>query len=509
MLSSRALAPWSRPSTALLTLGVSLAAGATAAAILIAFPNPLRALLGLVAVGAGIAALLVPPAAVLALVGGSMIFWPGGLLKAAVAALTFCVLLWALAQRRPLVPRDSLFLLQFLFLLLSTVSMLSLLATTPDRIVADAWTTPLSAFGLSHERAIRQVGWYANDFALVWMILTVVTSPRLVNRMVVVMLLTGTIIALIGLVQFRTHFIWQVSEHTLTNYVAGYSSDFTVLSINGAFRIDSLTGVPDYMAMFMQILIPFALFWALRQGSRQLQIAGVIAVIAMAVAEVLTFSRMTMVSTVLVVIPYLVAHFGLRRSMPVLAGLAVVASAVIFGYGPIRERVMSIVTDTLTLDPTTAGGWRALMIPAAIQMFADHFFFGVGVGEHEALFNTYLPSYLHIDPRFNVRQPLENGYLLVGVEMGCLALLAMIALVWMVWRRTRQLRAYFRETGQKTLLDLAHASEIAWVCIAVNALFATVMDGTFRWLWVIVALVAVLSRIRTDQMRGLPAWDRV
>ena len=83
---------------------------------------------------------------------------------------------------------------------------------------------------------------------------------------------------------------------------------------NGFYRIDSLTGAADYLGLTMQILIPFAFFWMIRQTSGQRQIVGLLAIAAMAIAMVLSFTRGIFLTTAVIVIPMLAHRYGWRYS---------------------------------------------------------------------------------------------------------------------------------------------------------------------------------------------------
>jgi hypothetical protein len=69
----------------------------------------------------------------------------------------------------------------------------------------------------------------------------------------------------------------------------------------------------------------------------------------------------------------------------------------------------------------------------------------------------------------------------------------------MGWRRLRKLQGYFRASGQRSLLDIAQAAEITWIAMACNMLLYPIVDATFRYFWVLLALIGALSRVRLDQ----------
>ena len=100
------------------------------------------------------------------------------------------------------------------------------------------------------------------------------------------------------------------------------------------------------------------------------------------------------------------------------------------------------------------------------------------------------------------QEPLHNSYLLLAIEIGFMGPLLLIMLMVLAWRRLRQLQNYFRANDQRSLLDIAQAAEITWIAMAFNMLLYPVVDATFRYFWVLLALIGALSRVRLDQDDG-------
>ncbi|HEU5101270.1 MAG TPA: O-antigen ligase family protein [Roseiflexaceae bacterium] len=471
------------PTWAIAVLGAL--AGLLAVGLLAAL-SPLWAMLVIVASVLGLLALSTPHAGLYLLTIAMIAQWPGQLMKFAGVAVAGSALLWALATRRSLVPKDLLLLI--LALLSGLIGISALVEGGGPVVIAGS------------ESALRFALSYASNLALYWMVSTLSVNVRVVERLTLAMVLAGVAIALIGFAQYRLRFIWIASEGSLqanNSILAGRDIVDEVLSWKGFYRIDSLTGAADYLGLTMQILIPFAFFWTIRQASGVRRIAGLLALAAMATAMVLSFTRGIFVTTAVIVVPMLAHRYGWRRAFPFLVAGVVLALVTVLSWTALRERIASTATELLSGRVDNAGGWRRAIIPIALQIIFDHFLFGAGVAQHKELWAKYAPSDLMYPGAY--QEPLHNSYLLLAMEIGFMGPLLLIALMLLGWRRLRKLQRYFRASGQRSLFDIALAAEITWIAMACNMLLYPIVDATFRYFWVLLALIGALSRVRLDQ----------
>jgi O-antigen ligase len=467
-------------------LGVVLGAGAgLLGAALLATQTPVRALAALAVLG-GLLILTVPHVAVYALVGATIVQWPADLIKYAGVAVAGAVGLWALATRRPLVPRDRLF---------AILALLSGLVLIGALRVGEAGATSVAASYLSF------LGFY-------WLLSTAATAPRVVRHVAAAMLWSGFLLAAIGIVQFRYHFIWPAS--TLVNSyhatVLGVSdaADLAVLQAwEGVFRVESLAGTPDFFGLSMQVLLPFAFFWMLRRRTTGGRLVGAVLLATLALALVLSLTRGAMLTTAMITVPLLAVKFGLRRSVPYLVAGVLLVGTLGAVWEPLQSRALSAWGEWASSDPTTAGGWRREMIGVGLHMFADHFWVGVGPGQHRNFLPAYAPSTLLVVPDTDSLLPIHNAYLALAIETGVGGLLLLLLLIALAWRRLRRLQRAFRAGGQTALLDLAHAAEVAWIGLTVNVAMYPQLDK-YRYFWLLLAFIGCLSRIADDEAERAP-----
>ncbi len=454
-----------------LTLLLGGAAGLLAVALLIT-GTPARAALALAALGGGALILSAPHLGLYLLTAAMIAQWPFEAIKLVGMAVTGSTLLWALATRRRLIPRDPLLLV--LTLLIGVIWLSTLKVGLRANLgVALSWTSYL---------------------ALYWTMSTLATSGRVVQRLVTAMLVSGVVIALIAFIQFKHPFVWIVSTSLLYNpYLQANTS---LAEWDGSTRVESLAGTPDYLGLSMQVLIPLIAFWTLRQTSSLRRVVGWAALGAIVGGMLLSLTRGVMVVTLLIVVPSLAARLGWRRAVPFLAVGSLVALIALASFEPLRVRVLSITSEWLVGDASTAGGWRREVIPIALRMFFDYFWTGVGLQQHQTLWRIYAPSSIAL-PGFTL--PIHNAYLVVAVELGIGGLSLVVLLVVMAWRHVRVAQAHFRATQQAALLDLASAVEIAWVMQAFTILLYPALNTSYRYCWVVLAVIGALTRIAADQ----------
>lgn len=458
------------------SLLVGSMAGLLAAVLLLSATLP-RTVMALAGLAGGLVVVVMPQIGLYLVAGLSIGFWPGGLAKLVGLALTGGTIFWAAIRQRRLLMADG--------------SLITLLALTG--LVA------CHALASGSDEAVTAATSYLGFVAFYWTVATLADRPAVMHRLVASLLVSGLIIAVIGFVQFRFPFIWFVSTTALFASSSLYrTADVTQLQRWGdVFRIDSLTGTPDYLGLTMQILLPFAVLWTARQPTRLGRAAGVGLTLALLGALVLSFTRAVMFTTAVVVIPLLVARLGWRRALPPLMVGALMVGGAMLGWEPLRERVFSIVTEWLGDDVRSAGGWRRALLPIAWQMLLDHFWTGTGIGQHRLMIQNYAPSELLV-PLDELQIPIHNGYLVNGIELGFLGLVLLVVLVIVTWRRLRQVQRHLAATNQAALLSLAHAAEAAWIGMACNIAFYPDL-ATFRYYWVLLAVAGGLSRIVTDQ----------
>jgi O-antigen ligase len=453
-----------------------LFAGGLAVGLLL-FTSTFRTIFMVAALPAGAFVLGFPHAGLYMLSGAMLAQWPGQVLKLAGLAVGGAALLWVLARRQSFIPHDALFFVVGLF-----VAMFC-----------------LSAYFIRDAESMRLAFSHIGYLLYFWTVLVLATSEKVPLRLAGALLITCVLLAIIGFIQYRFPFLSVVSATAQSTY-AQYGDAIEIQSWEGVFRIDSLTGSENYMGVVMQLAIPFAVLWTFRQRSSLRIAIGAGMTLALVGALFLSLTRGAMLIAGGVVVPLLIWKIGVRRSLPfvVLGGL--VALAGVAAWEPLRERLVSTVTELMSGDIDTAGGWRREVIPIGFRMFLDNFWTGVGSGQHREYWRRNAPSE-HLSVLEGAQLQFHNGYLTIAVEFGIVGVVLLLLLLFMGWWYVRRVQPHLRATNQTMLLTVAWAAEIAWIAIICDILVYPFFDGAFRMHWLVLGIIGALHRVVHDQRR--------
>lgn len=446
---------------------------------LLAVAGPWQALALGAGLGAATAFLRWPRAGLYFMAAFVIGHWPWNLSRYVGALVIACALLWLMRRRQPLIPRDTLFILCALYVVAVLVSIIS--PTSRVEILSG----PIVA---------------VNCMALVWLCLALVDSRRSVRRVVGAMVAAGVVTALVGFIQAYTHFTWPAS--TLAEAQAhAFTRSKPLLDLHGwmgVFRIDSITGTPDFLGVAMMTLMPFVICWGLRQRRVEGRVAALAVLAILSVAHVLSFTRGALVITplVLLVTVWLISR---KYVLPMAFGL-VAALLVMLTWTPLRERILAIfqLTRSSATGELDAGAWRLHVVPTAFEMMWQRPFLGVG---SEQQVHNWPSSAGDLVPLTvpGIAPPLHNAYLLAGVELGLAGLAIVLALVFTTLIRLGKLARRFERRGELELASYAKAAFAAFGGLMLACMLYPLL-GTYRYFWLLIGLAAALSRLE----RALP-----
>lgn len=404
--------------------------------------------------------------------------WPYSLITYLGLLCVGSAFVWLLLNQQSLLPGNHILYLSLVYLLLGVVSLINPKSTVD-------WRSNILSLG--------------GHVSFVWLFTTMVTDRRNLLIVVRAMVFSGIVVAIIGLVQWRTHFVWIAST---TYAVLAENSDafrgktaFDLQGWSGEFRVDSITGTPDFLPLYMQCLSPFVCLWIIRQKLWSLRLLGAAILLLFAAAHVLSFTRGALITTAIVV---LLTAAIIDRKRLVLYGpmVGLLMVALMLTWTPTRQRILSMfeLGTNETRDRVNTGGWRLKTIPVALEMISERPFFGVGLGQQKWNWPEHTIGVLVLDPKVVQPLPMHNDYILVPVELGvgglgvllCLILLTVLSLV----------RAYriFNQRGDPEMVDVSLGTLIAFIGLAAAMTMYPIVDN-FRYFWLLLGLSAALIRI--------------
>ncbi|MCC6510955.1 MAG: O-antigen ligase family protein [Pirellulaceae bacterium] len=461
-------------------VGAVMAQFLWAAAYFVA-PSPLYALAAVIGLGTACAIFVAPHIGVLLLSTLLIGQWPGNLITYLGLLTAVSALVWLWLNHQLMLPKSSILYLTLAFLLVGAISLLA----------------PQTDIGArSHLLSL------AGRCSLVWLFVTLVIHRSFLLVLVRLLVASGIATAIIGLIQWRTHFTWITST---THGVLAQSAfrNKTVMDLQGwqgQFRIDSITGTPDYLPIYMQSLAPFVAFWILRRQRWYERLAGVIVLALFAMAHVLSFTRGALLTTFVVVV-LLAWMIDKKRFIVYGPALAVCMLVAMLSWGPTRERLISMIEINReeARGNVNTGAWRLSIIPVAIKMIGQRPFVGCGLGQQRWNWPEETLGVLIPDPKVIDPLPIHNDYLLVGAELGIGGLIVLILLLSVSCLQLHQLAKFFRARGDPELQDVARSALLAMIGIAMAMLMYPMVDS-FRYFWLFLGITASLWRISSQPM---------
>ncbi len=446
-------------------------------------PSPWMALAGIAAAPIAIGICIYPQLGVLLLSLLLIGQWPNNAVTY-LGLITICsAIAWLLLNGRPLIIGDWLLFLTIGFLALGVISLIQ-----PQTSI-DTVPSLLSLAGRC---------------SIVWMFATLITRRDLLLNCFRLMIASGIATALIGLVQWRTHFTW-ITSTTHDVLAKAKFRDKSVMDLQGwqgQFRIDSITGTPDYLPLYMQSLIPFVAYWILRQQTLSRRLAGLFVLSIFAAAHVLSFTRGALLTTIAVV---LLLVWQIDRKRLIAYGPAVAAILLIgmLSWTPTRERLLSMVEINReeAKGNVNTGEWRLKIVPVALDMISRHPFVGYGLGQQRWNWPKETHGVLIPDPKVIDPLPIHNDYLLVSTEMGLGAFAIVVLLLSVSSIQLHQLAKQFESSGDRVMRDTARATQIALLGMALAMLMYPMLDS-FRYFWLFLGATVSMKRIaaQTDVM---------
>lgn len=343
--------------------------------------------------------------------------------------------------------------------------------------------------------------------AIVWLFVTVMSNRKMLLLSVRLMVLSGIITALIGLVQWRTHFVWIASTtHSVLEIDKEAFRDksaFDLQQWRGQFRIDSITGTPDFLPLYMQSLTPFVGFWIVRQKALSLRILGLVILALFALAHVLSYTRGALLSTAVVL--FLLAWVIDRKRLLFYGPIVTLIGAMaMMSWGPWRDRLVSMIdlSTSETADRVNTGAWRLRTIPVAIQLIGERPLLGVGLGQQRWNWPEYTIGDLIPDPKLATPPPIHNDFLLIAVEVGVGGLILVVALVFTALTTLYRLATWYEQSGDFELADLSRGTMLALIGLAAAMSMYPIVEN-FRYFWLLLGLAAALSRIQVESKESL------
>jgi putative inorganic carbon (hco3(-)) transporter len=280
---------------------------------------------------------------------------------------------------------------------------------------------------------------------------------------------------------------FQQLTDTYTRVYFGFS---TVQGDQGGLMRSAGPLSTDWFGWELVPVTVLALYLALEAQKRSIRILAWSCFGASLLGLYFSFARASLIA---VCVALLLAAL-LRRVRPVTLGIGIaisVAALMLFMPVTAKNRLAQTIAPFRGDVATTSDAsvkYRAGENLAAVHMFLDHPYLGVGPGNYPVLYTQYSGS-IALDPRAEGRHP-HNMYLEYLAETGLVGTLLLLILIGLALRGAWRARNVF--SGRDRLL--AEGVFVALVGYSINGVFLH-PSGYSRYLWLVLGFGLVFGRL--------------
>ncbi len=342
---------------------------------------------------------------------------------------------------------------------------------------------------------INALYFFSKNCIIAIIVVILLNRKSLFRNVIWSLLIAGIFMGTIGVYQHLTgtfeNVYWGFGRAVLKNIVDETSG----------YRISGPIGGPNFFAQILLVLIPLALDRLIGEKSLLLKFFAVWALAVCMLSIIFTYSRGAFVGIFVMLVVYLILH----PSRPKAAVLLIVLLIPMLYFVPSQyiERIKTLEeilpgNEKKALAEASYRGRKSELM-AAYQMFVDHPFRGVGLGNYEYHYQQYA-RILFLDFRRENREA-HSRYLEVLAETGLLGFFAFIMILWQMmyglWKtrkKTIKLKIFELE-GSITALGVG----------MIGFLTASIFlhDAYTRFFWLLVGISFALPNIVNHEAKSI------
>ncbi len=302
-------------------------------------------------------------------------------------------------------------------------------------------------FAQNYLWAVRKLAYLFSIFPLYFVAKDILINKERVIKTLKTVVLSGTLVSIIGIIQFSSQFFWSHEEisnfyfnfigpifwgENLAQMVARHPSFLVGVSGHNYFRSIAIFPDPHAFSLFLGMVLPLSviLFFSSRK-----KVFWTFSFVVIFIANILTFSRGGYVAIAVGAATFLFVFW--KRMMwkhRIASGLVVIFFVLMFSVpGPVSQRFVSSFDSQ---EGSNMG--RIAMWQKSLEIIKKKPFFGTGIGNFS----------LEVDNQIGYRNPIyaHNTYLDIAVETGILTSLVWIFILfitlWNFWFFSKRDMAY-------------------------------------------------------------------
>jgi O-antigen ligase len=299
-----------------------------------------------------------------------------------------------------------------------------------------------------------------------------------IKRCIGALVTSATVVAIIGIVQYA---LGAVSNQAWldTNYF---------FDIKG--RVVSVFDNPNILAIYLIMILPFALYMMISATARRAKLLGAISVGSVMICIVLTWSRGAWIAAILSVMLFLLIY-SKKTFRYMIFGTLFIPFISLFLPQSVIRRFTSIgnLSDSSTL-------YRVYTWKGSLRLIDDHLFSGIGYGTNA--YQEMYPQYAYA----GIEAAEHSHSLILQILVGT-GIIGLVAFVTVMFLFTQMNLEHIRDTKDASGRLIANSA----FCSIIAALIFGLFDFTwynyriFFLFWVIVAISCACIRVCNDEVR--------
>jgi len=337
-------------------------------------------------------------------------------------------------------------------------------------------------------------------FGLFVLAVNLLTTPERVHGLMIVIVVCAFVMSISAVAQY-----FLPAQSGLQGIIGGSAAYADQESLQGeaAVRVSGQAGHSNWLAFFLLLVIPLALYWLHTVKSFRAKWFVIATMGLMMISLMLTFTRTGLVIGVVMALMLAAKRYVLISPLRVFtAMLAMVAIWVLVLPDAYKERVLSPSQYTQSRSVLS----RLELQEAASRYFLENPVFGLGVGGFglEYLYErtdtatnmNYLVKYVHWNPIFI---GTHNWYLQLLCDTGLLGFVLFMTFFVLMFRRLQQHDLLMQSTGDWQGEQLTTLLKISLIAMLMMGMF---LHALFQEIWWIIAAAAVA--VPLHDIRFLP-----
>jgi O-antigen ligase len=363
----------------------------------------------------------------------------------------------------------------------------------------------LVALGLIYARAPDLVApeliEFGRNFLTYLVIINTITTIRRMKGVVFALLAMGVVLASLTVFQTITGDFSQDFGGLAQSKITG------ITELTDASRPGGTVADANYYGQNLLIVFPLALFLASRGIRPAARMFGILASIVLVAAIVFTYSRGDLLALAVVIVAAIIYK---RPRPPVLVGgLMMLALLLVFLPANYYARLGSLVDvaggDRSSLFTESSLRGRAGAATAAVAMFADHPFLGVGRNNYPLYELDYLRGTSLAQKSHGISP--HDLYLETAAEQGVIGLIVLGGILVVSAQALFEARRRFTALGDDTQAELTVWFAIGLLGYLVTSIF---LHGAYLYmLWLQIALIVAMRQIARLQDIATEDYDEL